>query len=216
MVEEAGCEALVPAEPEEIKFKKWTKARHLRPLYIKAHVNEKPITRVLIDGGVVFNMMPYSTVEKLGKSHKDLKKTNMTTSNLIEGSTPALGFLIAELIVGSRITNTLFFVVDARPRYTILLGREWIHANQCMLSTLHQQLQFQNRDQVEVVDADLFPFTAEVRMQDAMLYSPKIGPSSQPEDVTLDSIESFHLSLDGFETTVKVDPWPTKNHGDGA
>ena len=93
MVEEAGCEALVPAKLKEIKFKKWTKA-HLRPLYIKAHVNKKPSTRVLIDGGVVFNVMPYSTVEKLGKSPKDFKKTNMTMSNFTRGSTLALGFLL--------------------------------------------------------------------------------------------------------------------------
>ena len=67
-----------------------------------------------------------------------------------------------------------------------------------------------------MVDADLFLFTADVRMQDSMLYSPKIEPISWLEDVTLDSTESFDLSLDRFEITVKADPWPTKNHGDGA
>ena len=130
MVEEAECAALVPAELEEIKFKKWTKARHVKPLYIEAHVNGKPISRVLIDGGAILNVMPYSTIKKLRKSHKDLKGTNMTMSNFTGGSTPALGFLITKLIVGSKITNTVFFVVDAKPRYTILLGREWLHANQ--------------------------------------------------------------------------------------
>ena len=43
MVEEAKCAFLVPAEPKEIKFKKWTKAGHLRPFYVKAYVNGKPI-----------------------------------------------------------------------------------------------------------------------------------------------------------------------------
>ena len=50
MVEEAECVALVPLEPEEIKFNKWTKAGYIRPLYIKAIVNGKPISGVLIDG----------------------------------------------------------------------------------------------------------------------------------------------------------------------
>ena len=90
----------------------------------------------------MFNVMPYSTVEKLRKSHKDLKKTNIIMSNFTGESTLAVGCLIAELTVGSRITNTLFFVVDGRPGYTILLGRKWIHANQCVPPTLHQQLQF--------------------------------------------------------------------------
>ena len=113
-------------------------AGHLRPFYVKAHVNEEPIMRVLIDDGAVFNVMPYSTGVKLGKSHKDLKKTNITMFNFIWKSTLALGFLITELTTESRTTNTLFFVVDSRPGYTILLGREWIHANQCVPSTLHQ------------------------------------------------------------------------------
>ena len=138
MVEGAECEALVLATAREIKFKKGTKPGHLRPLYIKAYMNGKPIKSVLVDGGVVFNVMPYSTVEKLGKSHKDLKKTNMTMSSFTREITATLGFLIVELTVGSTTTNTLFFVVDGRPRYTVLIGREWIHANQCVPPTLHQ------------------------------------------------------------------------------
>ena len=67
MVEEVECAFLVLTEPEEIRFKKWTKARHLRPLYIKAHINGKPISWVLIDGVAVLNVKPYSTVRKLGR-----------------------------------------------------------------------------------------------------------------------------------------------------
>ena len=115
---------------------------HLRPLYIKAHVNGKPIYKVLIDGGAMLNVMPYTMVNKLGKSCKDLKETNMTMSNFTRGSTPALGFLITEPIVGSRTTNTIFFVVDAKTGYNILLGRERMYANQCVPSTLYQELQF--------------------------------------------------------------------------
>ena len=75
MVEYTEFAALVLVEPKEIKFKKWTKARHLRPLYIKAHMNRKPFSRVLIDGGAMLNMMPYNTIKNLGKSNKDLKET---------------------------------------------------------------------------------------------------------------------------------------------
>ena len=54
------------------------------------------------------------------------------------------------------------------------------------------------------MDADPFPFTADVSMQDVMLYSPKIDPISWPEDITLDAIKSFDLSLDGFEVIVEA------------
>ena len=142
IVEEVEHASLVSTELEEIRFKKWTKAGHLRPLYNRAHVNGKPTSRVLINGGAVLNMMPYSSDRNLRKSHKDLKETNMTMLNFTRESTPAIGFLITKLTVGSRTSNIVFFVVDGRPGRTILLGREWIHVNQCMPSTLHQQLQF--------------------------------------------------------------------------
>jgi hypothetical protein len=30
-----------------------------------------------------------------------------------------------------------FFMVDVRGRYSVLLGRDWIHTNECVPSTLH-------------------------------------------------------------------------------
>ena len=88
---------------------------HFRPLYIKAHVNGKPISRVWINEGAMLNVMLDSTIKKLRKSYKDLKETNMPMSNFTGESTPTLGFLIIELTVGSRTTNTMFFVVNAKP-----------------------------------------------------------------------------------------------------
>ena len=67
----------------------------------------------------MLNVMPYSTVKRLGKSRKDLKENNMTMSNFTRESTPALGFLIAKLIVGFRTTNTMFFIVDAKQGYAV-------------------------------------------------------------------------------------------------
>ena len=48
-----------------------------------------------------------------------------------------------------------------------------------------------------MIDGDLFPFTPDVRMYDAMFYSPKIEPTSWPKDVTPNSIKSFDISFDG-------------------
>ena len=59
-----------------------------------------------------------------------------------------------------------------------------------------------------MVDADPFPFITDVRMQDAMLYSPKIEPISWPEDVPLDFVKSFDLSLDGIEVIVEAETQP--------
>ena len=66
-----------------------------------------------------------------------------------------------------------------------------------------------------MIDVDPFPFTADVRMQDAMLYSPKIEPITWPEDVQFDFVKSFDISLDGFETTVMAETRPNSGSING-
>jgi hypothetical protein len=49
---------------------------------------------------------------------------------------------------------TTFFMVDVKGRYNVLLGWDWIHANECVPSTLHQCIIQWISDDVEVVQAD--------------------------------------------------------------
>ena len=78
----------------------------------------------------------------------------MKITNFIGESKDALGFYITELTLETKTSNTVFFVVDAKLGYSFLLGRDWIHSNMCVLSTLHQQLMFWNDGKVEVVLAN--------------------------------------------------------------
>ena len=71
---------------------------------------------------------------------------------------------------------TAFFVVDSGASYNALLGRDWIHTNWCIPSTLHQFLIFWNGNEVEVVLADHKPFVAKVNCSEAVLYEDDIGP----------------------------------------
>ena len=36
------------------------KDNHLKALYMRGHINGKPVTRMLVDGGAIVNLMPYS------------------------------------------------------------------------------------------------------------------------------------------------------------
>jgi hypothetical protein len=56
--------------------------------------------------------------------------------------------------VGSKTVLTSFFIVSSKSTYTILLGRDWIHANCYIPSTMHQCLIQWDGDEVEVVHAD--------------------------------------------------------------
>jgi hypothetical protein len=73
--------------PKEAIFQK-PKAteNHLNALYIKGHINGKPISRMLVDRGVIVNLMSYSLFKKLGRSDDELIKTNMTVSGRADGS----------------------------------------------------------------------------------------------------------------------------------
>ena len=59
-----------------------------------------------------------------------------------------------ELIIGSKTLLTTFFVIDGKGSYSLLLGHDWIHANCCVPSTMHQCLIQWLGDDVELVRAD--------------------------------------------------------------
>jgi hypothetical protein len=49
---------------------------------------------------------------------------------------------------------TVFFEDDVKGWYNVLLGRDWIHANGCVPSTLHQCLVQWMGNSMEVIEAD--------------------------------------------------------------
>jgi hypothetical protein len=52
--------------PKEAIFQKPKATKnHLKALYMKGHINGKPISRMLVDGGAMVNLMPYSLFKKL-------------------------------------------------------------------------------------------------------------------------------------------------------
>ena len=49
--------------------------RHIKPLYIRAHLNGRPVSKVLIDNGSTVNVMPLRMLRALGISISDLVET---------------------------------------------------------------------------------------------------------------------------------------------
>ena len=92
--------------------------KHLKPLYLKGHINGSPVARMLVDGTAVVNLMPYSVFKKLGLPDEELIKTNMVL-NGFEGKekTEAKGVMYVELTVGSKTLATAFFVAEVQGNY---------------------------------------------------------------------------------------------------
>ena len=143
-------------QAERATFEKPEKHLHLKALYLKGFIDGKPLTKMLVDGGVAINQMPYSTFRKLGKKTKYLCPIDMRLIDFSGNILVTKGAICVELTVGSKSLPTTFFVVDARGTYSLLLGRDWIHANCYVSSTMHQSLIQWIGDDVEVVPTDSF------------------------------------------------------------
>jgi hypothetical protein len=128
--------------------------KHLKALYLKSYINGHPVNKMLVDTSAVVNIMSYSVLRRLGRSTEDLIKTDVTLSDFNGQASEAEGVLNMDLTVGSKIVPTSFFIVSSKSMYTILLGRDWIHANCCIPSMMHQYLIEWDGDEVEVVHAD--------------------------------------------------------------
>jgi len=78
---------------------------------MRRHINGKPISRVLVDGGAIANLMPYSLFRKLGGKDEKLIKINMMVSG-VGGGDPigTKGDVSMELTIGSKTLATAFFV----------------------------------------------------------------------------------------------------------
>jgi hypothetical protein len=109
---------------------------------------------MLVDTGAAVNIMPYSVLRQLGRSAGDLIKTNIMLSNFNGQTLEAQRVHSVDLTIGNKTVPTSFFIVNSKSTYNILLGRDWIHANCCIPSTMHQCLIKWDEDEVEVVHAD--------------------------------------------------------------
>jgi hypothetical protein len=81
-------------------------------------------------------------------------RTNKTLSGVGRNSSiEAKGVTFVELTNDTRTLAMAFFVAEVDGNYSLILGRDWIHVNQCIPSTLHQMLLQWVGNEVEKVHA---------------------------------------------------------------
>ena len=85
----------------------------------------------------------------------------MTVSG-VGGGDPigAKGVASMELTVGIKTLATVFFVSEVQGNFSLILGHDWIQANQCVPSTMHQFLIQRISDEIEVVHGETSSFIA--------------------------------------------------------
>jgi hypothetical protein len=111
--------------PKEVVFEKPEESsQHMKPLYVRGHIDGRPIFSMLVDGGTAVNLMSYSVFKKLGREDDELVKTNLTLNDV--GGTPmeANDVVSMELTIGSKSLATTFFVVEVQGKYSVILGHD--------------------------------------------------------------------------------------------
>jgi hypothetical protein len=190
---DCGPRPVVFEKPREKSYK------HLKALYLKGYINGQPVGRMLVDTGAAVNIMPYSMLRRLGRTNADLIETNVTLNDFNGQTSAAQGVLNVDLTIGRKTIPTSFFIVDSKSTYAVLLGRDWIHANCCIPSTMHQCLIQWDGDEVEVVHADdsIEISIAGMNIWDSIDLEPISG-------VSLDGVERIEVSKNGVRLVLST------------
>jgi hypothetical protein len=85
------------------------------------------------------------------KSDEDLTQTDMMLVDFEGNISPDQGLICVELTIGTKTLPTTFFVIKGRGSYNLLPGRDSIHANCCIPSTMHHYIIQWIGDLVEMV-----------------------------------------------------------------
>ena len=73
---EEGEVAQLDFGPKNAMFEKPKEpVKYLKPLYLKGHINGSPVARMLVDGGAVVNLMPYTVFINASSSNPNFLKT---------------------------------------------------------------------------------------------------------------------------------------------
>ena len=98
--------------------------RHIKPLYVRTHLNGRPVSKVLIDNGSAVNVMPLRMLRALGRSNSDMIEIEVAMFTFTREVSKSLGILPIDITIGSKIALSIFFVIDSTANYNILLGRD--------------------------------------------------------------------------------------------
>ena len=102
-LEEAMAQLNLESIPATFEKPEDEKRKHLKALFLKGFVDGKPVTKMLVAGGAVVNIMPYAMLRKLGKGSEDLTKTDMMLKDFEGVVSPAVGALCVDLTITVRL-----------------------------------------------------------------------------------------------------------------
>ncbi|KAM1680285.1 hypothetical protein ACFX1X_038122 [Malus domestica] len=150
-----------------------TNLHHLKPLYITAHIEGYPVSKVFVDCGATVNIMPVNIMKALRRSNDELIPSRITMSSFVGDKSQIKWVLPLAVNITGRNHMTAFLIVDSKTGYNALLDRDWIHQTSCIPSSLYQVLVFWDGKSVIVHSVDSQPF--KTNMIQARYYDDHVG-----------------------------------------
>ncbi|KAM1156998.1 hypothetical protein ACFX2B_027422 [Malus domestica] len=118
------------------------KLHHLKPLYVTAHIEGYPVSKVFVDCRATVNIMPVNVMQALRRSNDELIPSRIIMSSFIGDKTQTKRVLPLAVNITGRNQMTTFFIIDSKIEYNALLDQEWIHQTSCIPSSLYQVFVF--------------------------------------------------------------------------
>lgn len=110
---------------------------HLRPLYLTAYINKKPLKRAFIDGGASLNLISMHTLYILDVQRSAIRMRVATVKGFGGYAQTSIGIVNLVMKVGLIRAPTLFYVLEDDTTFHVLLERGWLLNHKVVASTYH-------------------------------------------------------------------------------
>ena len=125
------------------------------PLFIEVEAFGSTVKRSLIDGGAALNI---ATTHLLSHFDPELLPSREEITMRVKGfdgvHKKCAGIITLSIRVGNKTLKTLFYIIDGKPSFNLILRRPWINDMEGVASTLHRCFKFCFEGNVYKVEVD--------------------------------------------------------------
>lgn len=94
---------------------------HTKALYLRTHVNGKPLGRVLVDNRSTMNAIHLEILLALGKNKDDIIAIDLWVITITGEAAIMLGVIPLLTTMGNKTSITVFFIINSTTSYKLLL-----------------------------------------------------------------------------------------------
>ncbi|XP_062119221.1 uncharacterized protein LOC133832968 [Humulus lupulus] len=125
---------------------------HDDPLVISLQVDHCQLGRVLIDGGSGVDILFWEAFQKMGLEENQIRSSTMPILGFNSQRVYPKGIVRLTVVAAERALPVNFLIIDSTTSYNAIMGRNWIHRMQGVVSTLHQVMRCQSLNGRYTVD----------------------------------------------------------------